>query len=151
MGGWRSPDLSATASSGTGGTEDMLEHPKHLTYTPRHLWAEIDDTKGVATIGVTEDLVEMMADIVSIDMPLVGDELDMDTFCIHLHLPTRIQHLRSPLSGRVTEINRDVLDNAGLLALSPYTNWLYRMEFDEPGELEVLMSAAQYGKYLDRL
>jgi glycine cleavage system H protein len=129
----------------------MLEHPKHLSYTTRHLWAEIDEEAGLATIGATEDLVEMLADVVSIDMPLVGDELDMDTYCLHLHLPTRIQHLRSPLSGRVTEINRDVLDNAGLLALAPYANWLYKMEFDDPGELEVLMSAAQYGKYLDRM
>jgi glycine cleavage system H protein len=129
----------------------MLEHPKQFVYTARHLWADIDASAGTAVIGVTEDLVESLAEIVSIDMPLVGDELDMDTFCLHFHLPTRIHHLRSPLSGRVLEINRDVLDNAGLLSLAPYKHWLYKMEFDEPGELEVLMSAAQYGKYLDRL
>ncbi len=129
----------------------MLEHPKHLSYTVRHLWAEIDEKSRVATIGITEDLIEMLADIVTLDMPLVGDELDMDTFCIHIHLPTRIQHLRSPLSGRVLEINRDVLDNAGLLALAPYKNWLYRMEYDDPSELDLLMNSVQYGKHLDRL
>lgn len=129
----------------------MLEHPKHLSYTARHLWVDVGESKHTATVGITEDLIELLSDIVSVDMPLVGDELDMDTMCIHIHLPTRILHLRSPLSGRVTEINRDVLDDAGLLALSPYTNWLYRMEYDESGELDLLMNSVQYGKYLDRL
>ena len=129
----------------------MLEHPKHCIYTARHLWAAADEKSGMATIGMTEELVEMLAEIQTLDMPMVGDELDMDTYCIHLHLRTRIHHLRSPLSGRVVEINRDVLDNPGLLSISAYDNFLYRMEFDEPGEIEVLMTAVQYGKYLDRL
>ena len=129
----------------------MLEHPKHYAYTERHLWAAVEEATSRATIGMTEELVEMLAEIESVDMPMVGDELDMDTYCIHLHLPARIHHLRSPLSGRVLELNRDVLDNPGLLAINPYEHYLYRMEYDDQGELEVLMNAVQYGKYLDRI
>ncbi|MBN2451527.1 MAG: hypothetical protein JXR77_14145 [Lentisphaeria bacterium] len=127
----------------------MLEHPRDLSYSARHLWARMDREAGTAVVGVTEELVEQLEEVLSIDLPMVGDELDMDTFCIHLHLPNRIHHLGSPLTGRVIEINRDVLDNASLLHLSAYEHWLYRMEYDDEEEVHLLMSADQYGRYLD--
>lgn len=129
----------------------MLEHPKELSYTTHHTWVRIDTESGTATVGVTEDLTEQIGEVLSIDMPMIGDELDIDTYCIHLHLQTRIHHLRSPMTGRVTEINREVLDNARLLHVSPYTNWIYRMEYDDDEEVHLLMSADQYTRYLDHL
>ncbi len=129
----------------------MLEHPEDLSYSLRHLWVRVDPETSTGTVGITEELAEGVGEIDSVDMPMVGDELDMDTFCIHLHLKTRIHHLRSPLSGRVIEINRDVLDTANLVHVAPYEKWFYRMEFDDPDELDLLMSAGQYAKYLDQL
>lgn len=129
----------------------MLGHPQGLSYSTRHLWVRMDAEKHMATVGVTEELVEQLVEILSVDMPMVGDELDMDTYCIHLHLNSRIHHLRSPLTGRVIEINRDVLDNASLLHVSPYKNWLYRMEYDDDEEVHLLMSPEQYARFLDRL
>ena len=129
----------------------MIGHSGDLSYTKHHLWVRMDKEAHAATIGITEELVEQLAEIFGIDMPMVGDELDMDTFCIHLHLKSRIHHLRSPLTGRVTEINRDVLDSASLLHLSPYKNWLYRMEYDDPDEAHLLMSGDQYSRFLDHL
>lgn len=129
----------------------MLEHPEELSYSARHLWVKADEDQRIATVGITDDLAEELVEVLSIDMPMVGDELDIDTYCIHLHLGTRIHHLRSPLTGRVTEINREVLDAPSLLHLSAYQHWLYRMEFDDADELQLLMSAAQYAKYLDQL
>lgn len=129
----------------------MMEHPDELVYSRRHLWALTDPKKSTAVVGITEELAEMIGEIQSVDMPMVGDELDMDTYCIHLHLGNRIHHLRSPLSGRVIDINRDVLDSANLIHLAPYKHWLYKMEFDDPDELDLLMSAAQYTRLLDQL
>jgi glycine cleavage system H protein len=129
----------------------MIGHPSDLSYTKHHLWVRMDKEAHTATIGITEELVEQLAEVFGIDMPMVGDELDMDTFCIHLHLKNRIHHLRSPLTGRVTEINREVLDNASLLHLAAYKNWLYRMEYDDPDEVHLLMSGDQYTRFLDHL
>ena len=78
-------------------------------FTNRHTWVLPDEDKNIATVGITDYLTEELVAIQSIDMPLEGDELEMDTFCIHLHLAKRIHHLRSPLSGRVVEINKDDL------------------------------------------
>lgn len=129
----------------------MLEYPKNVNYSQSRMWTKADTATATAVVGITEDLVEEIGEILSIDLPLTGDELDMDTLCIHLHLQNHIHHLASPLSGRVLEINRDVLDNPNLLHIAPFNNWLYRMEFDEPDELDFLMSAAQYGSFLDSI
>jgi len=129
----------------------MFECPEEYSYSQHHLWTHADPQSGIATVGVSEFLVEEVDEILSIDMPMVGDELEMDSLCVHLHRDTSIRHLQSPLTGRVTEINRDVLDNPNLLHLAPYRHWLFRMEYDEPDELEMLMSAAQYVRHLDHL
>jgi len=129
----------------------MIGHPSELSYTTQHVWVRMDREQHAATVGITEELTDQLAEILSVDMPMVGDELDLDTYCIHLHLHSRIHHLQSPLTGRVLEINREVLDNASLLHLSPFTHWLYRMEYDDEDEVHLLMSADQYTRYLDQL
>ncbi len=121
------------------------------SFSARHVWVLPDEENCVATVGITDYLAEDMDSILSIDMPLPGDELEIDTFCIHLHMHNHIHHLRSPLSGRVLEVNKEVMDNTSLLHLDPNKHWLYKMEYDDPDELELLMSAQQYARHLDQL
>ncbi|MGI6356929.1 MAG: glycine cleavage system protein H [Lentisphaerae bacterium] len=129
----------------------MIEDNDNRAYTARHVWVLPAETGRKAYVGMTDFLTEELQAIVGVDLPMVGDELDIDTFCIHLHIGSRIHHLRSPLTGRVLEINKDVLDNPSLLHLNPYKHWLYCMEYDDPGELDLLMSASQYQRHLDML
>ena len=128
-----------------------MDYPKNLSYNREHMWTRTDFDAGSAEVGITEDLVEEVGEIYSIDLPLSGDEIEMDHLCIHLHMRSDLLHLRSPLSGRVLEINKDVIDNLSLLHIAPYQHWLYRMEFDEADELDMLMSSKQYVRYIDSL
>jgi glycine cleavage system H protein len=115
------------------------------------MWVRIDSKKSTAVVGLTEERAEGLPEILSIDMPMVDDELEMDMDCMHFHLDTGIKIALSPLTGRVLEINRDVLDNPDLLHLKPYVNWLFKMELDDLEELETLMTAKEYGRYLDQI
>ncbi len=127
-------------------------HPKDVRYSHRHLWVRLGPEEPQAEVGITDELQERLPAITSIDMPMVGDELEMDTACILLHLATnRLRKLYAPLTGRVLEINRDVLDRTELIHLKPYQSWLFRMEYDEVDELEMLMDANRYERYLDSL
>ena len=120
-------------------------------YSKRHLWAQLDRENMIAYVGITDFLAEQLAEIVSIDLPMPGDEVDVDTMLIHLHLRNRIHHLRLPLTGRVTEVNKEVLDNCSLVHLDPNTYWLLAMEYDDEDELDLLMDAEQYSEYVDLL
>ncbi len=122
-----------------------------LAYSRRHMWVQADPETHQALIGITDYLADTIGIIVSIDLPQVDDELEMDAFCARLHLSKRILSLRSPLTGRVLEVNEEVQDNPSLLSLDPYRNWLCRMEYDEDEELELLMGSARYARFVDAL
>lgn len=129
----------------------MNEYTDNKSFSKRHLWAYPDVKHSTATVGITDFLVEELTAIDSVDLPIIGDELDLDSFCIHLHVGSQIRHLRAPLTGRVIEINKDVQDNPSLIHLSPLTNWLMKMEYDDQDEFDLLMDGSQYSRYLDTL
>jgi len=129
----------------------ISDYPKDFRYTQHHVWVKPEGKKRLARIGITEELANKLQEILGIDMPMVGDELEMDAPCLHIHRATSISYLSAPLSGRVTQINKDVLDNPRLIALDPYTHWLFSMEYDEEEELDMLLTASQYAAHLDSL
>ncbi len=129
----------------------MSDYPENRVYSKRHVWAKPNRKNLTATVGLTDFFVEELAAIVSIDLPLVDDELEMDSFCLHLHVQNSMRHVRAPLTGRVLEVNKDVQDNPTLIHLAPHDNWLFKMEFDDEDELDMLMNGTQYTRFLDRL
>jgi glycine cleavage system H protein len=126
----------------------MVAHPRQLRYNSHHLW--IDLRGNLATVGTTEDLQHFMSPIESVDLPLLEDELEMEVECMAFHLATEVYHVRSPLTGRVTAVNEVLLDHPERIFLSPYKEgWLFKMEVDEPDEVEMLMSAEEYVAFLE--
>lgn len=129
----------------------MLDYPEDLLYNHRHSWVRPDRENHSAEVGLTEDRLEVTPPILSIDTPMQQEELEIDADCLHLHLSAGIQSVRSPLTGRVLEVNKEVLDNPEVLHVDGYKNWLFRMEYDAEDELELLMTAKQYAQYLDHM
>ncbi len=129
----------------------MVAFPKHLKFTPNHVWVKTHDH--TATVGLADDLQHEITAIESIDLPLVDDELEMDLDCVTLHLAdVELYHIPSPLTGRVIEVNADALDQPEQIFLSPYERgWLFKMEYDEPDELEMLMSSTEYAAFLEEI
>jgi glycine cleavage system H protein len=129
----------------------MAEEKDTRVFSRRHLWARLNAKRHTAYIGITDVLSEQLSEIESIDLPEPGDEIDMDNIFMHFHLANRIIHLRAPLTGRVLEQNKEVLDNCSLLHLDPNQYWLVRMEYDSDEEVELLMDVKQYLDFVDKL
>ena len=131
----------------------MIECPQHLLYSVSHTWVDIVDENACrARVGITLYLQEELPEILSVDLPMEGDELEIDNPCMHLHLAgDTITEVCSPLTGRVVAINHDVLDNPDLLHVAPYDHWIFEMEFDEKPELELLIEASRYVTHCETL
>ncbi|MBO4619598.1 MAG: hypothetical protein J5654_05750, partial [Victivallales bacterium] len=130
------------------------EYSDDMSYSRSHVWVYVESNraeKHYAKVGITDYLVEELANIENIDLPLEDDELEIDVPVILLHTGLRKKQVRCPLTGRVLEVNQEVLDDPTLLFKDYRANWLFRMEFDEPDELDLLMSGLQYARYLDEL
>ena len=112
---------------------------------------DMEEYDNVAYVGITDYLADELGGIDSIDVPLEGDELEMDSLVIHIHVRNRIRHFRCPLTGRVLAVNQDVLDDPALIYLDWHEAWLFKMEYDDPDETSQLMNGQQYTRYLDSL
>ena len=112
---------------------------------------DMEEYDNVAYVGITDYLADELGGIDSIDVPLEGDELEMDSLVIHIHVRNRIRHFRCPLTGRVLAVNQDVLDEPALIYLDWHEAWLFKMEYDDPDETSQLMNGQQYTRYLDSL
>ncbi len=129
----------------------MIECPKDYLYHPRHLWLQVDEASNTAAIGITDEMQERLPEIISLDLPTPGIDLEIDEPCFHFHLPSGIRHLKSPLSGRVVEVNREILDNPELLHLAPYEHWMVKLEMDTLEELQMLLDAKSYTTLIEAL
>lgn len=127
------------------------EYPDSKVYNTHHVWAQCNAKTHIAQIGITDYLAEELGGIDSIDVPLEEDELEMDSLVIHIHTKNRIRHFRCPLTGRVTAVNQEVLDDPALIYLDWKKAWLFKMEYDDEDELDLLMNGSQYTKHLDSL
>lgn len=134
-----------------GKSSSVPDYPKNLVFTRRHIWACPNRTNSTATIGITDYLADELGVIDSIEVPAVGDELEIESICIHIHVGNRLKVFRCPLTGRVLEINQDVIDDPSQIYLDYQKNWLFRMQYDDKTELDILMDGEQYTKYLDEL
>ncbi|MFW5996532.1 MAG: glycine cleavage system protein H [Lentisphaeria bacterium] len=134
----------------------MIEFPEHLLYSHNHMWVEIEDkNKRLARIGITSFLREELPEILTVDLPMEGDQVEIDEQNILLHLEdeedNEFRSIGFPLSGHVIEINKEVLNNPDLLHLEPYEHWIMRLQYEEPGELDLLMDADKYNLALEVL
>jgi glycine cleavage system H protein len=120
-----------------------MQHPVDLKYSRHHIWVRIEE--GTACVGMTEDVQEEIQHFESVELPREGDELEIDSTCMSLHTKAHLVDVYAPLSGRIIEVNESLSANPDTIFISPYGNgWLFKMEFDEPEEVDILMSADDY-------
>lgn len=129
----------------------MLECPKDLLYSPGHVWVKSVGKKedGLVRVGLTHYYLEELPEILSVDLPLAGEELDIEEPCILLHVETGIEEVTVPLTSHVHAVNREVLDNPDLLHLNAYENWILELECDDLAEFEILVGAQRYVHYVE--
>jgi len=131
--------------------ESGVDYPSDMYFTEKHIWVRPseEDGQNVAFVGISDSLWNVIDGLDFVDLPSEGDELATDTPCMHLHSGSRVRHFNSPLTGRVIEVNNEVLDDPSLLFVDFRANWLFKMEYDDKDELGLLMDSEQYVEFLD--
>lgn len=117
-----------------------------LLYTNDHEWVKVEGDK--ATIGVTDFAQHNLGDIVYVELPEVDAELNAgDTFGVIESVKAAADSY-IPVSGKVVEVNSEVLDNPSSLNADPYANWMLVVELSNKSELDGLMNKEQYEKFI---
>ncbi|MCS7089316.1 MAG: glycine cleavage system protein GcvH [Verrucomicrobiota bacterium] len=121
----------------------MSNVPENLRFTKTHEWVLLGD--GLATVGITDHAQRELTDIVFVELPAVGRELQAGEACGVVESVKTASDLYSPLTGRVVEINQPLLSNPGWINTDPYgQGWLFRLIPSRPEELDRLLRPGEY-------
>ena len=121
----------------------MSNVPSDLKYAKSHEWVRVSGN--VATVGITDHAQHELTDVVFVELPELGRKVKAGDACAVVESVKTASDIYSPLSGDISEINKGVSDNPALVNSEPYAGgWLYKMTLSNPGELESLLSPAQY-------
>jgi glycine cleavage system H protein len=128
-----------------------MEFPDNCRYTKDHEWVRIEGDGGVVVVGITEFAQSELGDLVFVDLPKVGVALKpRDTMCV-VESTKAASDVYSPLSGAVQEVNQALSADPGLINRAPYTDgWIARISGVDKVQLDALMSAEEYKKFLGR-
>ena len=122
----------------------MSEVPSDLRYRPSHEWVRVE-SGGVVTIGISDHAQESLGDMVFVELPEPGMSYSQGDACAVVESVKAASDVYAPLSGEVVEANAALEDAPELVNSDPYgEGWLFKLQLDDEGELDGLLSAADY-------
>ena len=122
-----------------------------LWFTEDHEWVRIEDG-GVAVVGITDHAQEQLGELVFVELPEVGAEVERGEEGAVVESVKAADELRIPVSGTVTEVNESLADEPGLVNADPAGDgWFFRVRIRDASELDGLMDEPAYRGYLESL
>ncbi|HTH53807.1 MAG TPA: glycine cleavage system protein GcvH [Edaphobacter sp.] len=123
-----------------------MSYPADYKYTKEHEWISADGAKG--TVGITDYAQNSLGDIVFVDLPKVGDKVEAGKIFGSVESVKAVSDLYSPVTGTVTEVNEELKDAPEEINADANTTWMVKVELSDPSELDGLLSAADYEKFV---
>ncbi len=112
-----------------------------LLYTKSHEWVKLEGN--LATVGVTDYAQHSLGSVVYVE-GFVGEDVNQFSECGAIESVKAASDLNAPLSGKVLEVNEEVIDNPELVNDDPYKNWILKIEASDLDEVNNLLDSAKY-------
>ncbi|MET0649429.1 MAG: glycine cleavage system protein GcvH [Pyrinomonadaceae bacterium] len=128
----------------------MANVPEGLFYSKDHEWLRVEGETG--TVGITDHAQNSLGDVVYVELPKTGE-----TFAAHdtfgsVESVKAVSELFLPVAGEITEVNESLSDEPEKVNTDPYGDgWMLRVKLSNRGEVDSLLSAAEYEDYIGSL
>lgn len=113
-----------------------------IYYSPTHEYIKVDGNIGY--IGITDYAQHALGNVVYVDMPEAGDDVEAGTDFGAIESVKAASDLIAPVSGAVVEINETLIDNPRLVNEDAMNNWIIKIELTDPAELDSLLDEDAY-------
>ncbi len=123
-------------------------YPDDFYYTKDHEWVQMKGDE--ATVGITDFAQKQLGDVVYVELPKVGTQLEFHQSIGVIESVKAVSDVYSPVSGDVIETNSGLNDSPELINQDPHRKgWIIRLKIRDAKELDKLMSASEYEKFLE--
>lgn len=123
-----------------------MPYPTDLKYTKEHEWIKADGK--TATIGITHYAQESLGDIVFVELPKPGTEITAGKTFGSVESVKAVSDLYAPASGTVAEVNGELATSPEKINQDAHSAWMLKVTLKNPAELNSLLSAADYEKFV---
>ena len=126
----------------------IMSLTENLLYSEEHVWAKQEGDR--VRIGITDFAQGDLGDIVFVELPELGDEIEADEPFGSVESVKTVSELYAPIGGRVIEINEELENSPELINESPYDEaWIIAVEPFDESELEELLSDEEYEEFIE--
>jgi glycine cleavage system H protein len=122
-----------------------MAQPADLLYSKEHEWVKVDgDT---AVVGITDYAQNSLGDIVYVELPRVGKQIDQFGNVGVVESVKAVSDLFTPIGGEIVEVNNALDADPAAVNRDPYgEGWLFKVKLKDVMEKNNLLSADDYEK-----
>jgi glycine cleavage system H protein len=125
-------------------------YPSEFRYTKDHEWIKVEGDEGL--VGITDFAQHQLGDIIFVELPEVGQELDVHQGVGVVESVKSVSDIYAPAAGRVVAVNEALAQAADLLNKDPHgQGWIVRLKLKDKKQVDGLMKAGEYEKFLEGL
>ena len=122
----------------------MTETPEELHYASTHEWARLEED-GTVTVGISDHAQDALGDIVYVELPDEEQQVEAGAEAGVVESVKAASDIYAPVTGVVIAANDELEDAPERVNEDPYGDgWFFRIQPDDPGELDDLLDAASY-------
>jgi len=123
--------------------------PEDNRYAKSHEYVHVEG--GIATVGITDYAQKELGDVVFVELPQVGSQVEANEEFGNIESVKAASELFAPVSGEVVEVNEELASRPELVNSDPFGDgWMMKVKLSAPEELDVLMSAEEYEEYVEK-
>src|SRR3954462_14845999 len=127
----------------------MANTPEDNRYAKSHEYVHVEGDTG--TIGITDYAQKELGDVVFVELPQVGAQLDANDELGSIESVKAVSELFVPVSGEVIEVNEALADKPELVNTDPYGDgWMIKIKLSDASEADELMTAEEYDEFVER-
>jgi glycine cleavage system H protein len=121
--------------------------PTDLKYTKSHEWVRIE-SDGTLTVGITHHAQDLLGDMVFVENPAVGRNLNAGEECAVVESVKAASDVYAPVAGEVVAANSEVESSPEKINQDAYDAWMFKLKPANAADVSALMDAAKYEAHL---
>jgi len=127
----------------------MQEIPGDLKFMKSHEWARVEDN-GTVTVGISDHAQSLLGDLVYVELPSVGDEVQAGNACAVVESVKAASDVYTPVSGEIVAVNESLADKPETINEDAYGDgWLFVVKASSRDELHELLDPDAYAELVE--